>query len=123
MNRLRITLYVQAAYLTILGLLFLFLPGVVEAAFGMTLTDPALTPIYGQVVLTVAVLAYLVAADMEKHIKLIWGFIFEQIGHILVFGYLILSGTQTFAQVGPPLIIAVIFLVLFWVFYNQAKAQ
>lgn len=122
MKRLRVTLYVQAVYLTILGLLFLFLPRVAEAAFNTTLSDPALTPIYGQVVLTVALIAYLAASDIEKHLKIIWGFIFEQIGHILVFGYLILSGIQTFAQVGPPLIIAVIFLILFWVFYQQAKS-
>ncbi len=121
MNRLRITLYAQAVYLTILGLMFLFLPTAVEAAFGITLPDPALTPIYGQVVLTIAVVGYLTASDLEKHLKIVWAFIFEQIGHILVFGYLILSGTQTFAQFGPPLIIATIFLVLFLVFYNQAK--
>ena len=48
--------------------------------------------------------------------------IFEQVGHILVFGYQLGSGIATFAQVGPPLIVAVIFLVLLVVFYRKATS-
>jgi hypothetical protein len=47
---------------------------------------------------------------------LVWVFIFEQAGHVLVFVYLLSTGVQTFAQVGPPLIIAAIFLILLWLF-------
>jgi hypothetical protein len=122
MKGLRIVLLVQAVYLTILGLMFLFAPAAAEAAFQISLPDPALTPLYGQVVLTIALAAYLIASDMEKHIKLVWAFIFEQIGHILVFGYQLSAGIATFAQVGPPLIIAIIFLVLFVVFYRKARS-
>jgi hypothetical protein len=122
MKGLRIVLLVQAVYLTILGLMFLFAPAAAEAAFQISLPDPALTPLYGQVVLTIALTAYLIASDMEKHIKLVWAFIFEQIGHILVFGYQLSAGIATFAQVGPPLIIAIIFLVLFVVFYRKARS-
>ena len=122
MNRLRITLYVQAVYLTVLGILFLFLPGVAQAAFGTTLPDHALTPIYGQVLLVLAALAFLVASGLPETLRVVWGFIFEQLGHVLVFGYLLMTGIQSFAQVGPPLIIAAIFLVLLLVFQSQAKA-
>jgi len=122
MKGLRIVLLVQAVYLLILGLMFLFAPAAAEGAFQISLPDPALTPLYGQVVLTIALIAYLVASDMEKHIKLVWAFIFEQIGHILVFGYQVGTGIATFAQVGPPLVIAVIFLVLFVVFYRKATS-
>ena len=122
MKGLRIVLLVQAVYLLILGLMFLFAPTVAEAAFQISLPDPALTPLYGQVVLTIALSAFLIASDMEKHIKLVWAFIFEQIGHILVFGYQLGTGIATFPQVGPPLVIAIIFLVLFVVFYRNARS-
>jgi hypothetical protein len=122
MKGLRIVLFVQAVYLSILGLLFLFVPSAAEAAFKISLPDPALTPLYGQVVLTIALMAFLVASDVEKHIKLVWAFIFEQLGHILVFGYQLGAGVATFAQVGPPLIVAVIFLVLFVAFYRKASS-
>jgi len=122
MKGLRIVLLVQAVYLTILGLMFLFAPSAAEGAFQISLPDPALTPLYGQVVLTIALTAFLTASDMEKHIKLIWAFIFEQVGHILVFGYQLGVGIATFPQVGPPLVVAVIFLVLLAVFYRKATA-
>jgi len=122
MKGLRIVLFVQVVYLTILGIMFLLAPSAAEAAFQISLPDPALTPLYGQVVLTIALTAFLVASDMEKHIKLVWAFIFEQIGHILVFGYQLGTGIATFAQVGPPLIVAVIFLVLLVVFYRKATS-
>jgi hypothetical protein len=122
MRGLRIVLLVQAVYLSILGLMFLFAPSAVERVFQISLPDPALTPLYGQVVLTIALTAFLVASDTEKHIKLVWAFIFEQLGHILVFGYQFSSGIATFAQVGPPLVIAIIFLVLFVVFYRKATS-
>ena len=122
MKILRIVLLVQAVYLLILGLIFLFAPIAAEGAFQISLPDPALTPLYGQVVLTIALTAFLVASDMEKHIKLVWAFIFEQVGHILVFGYQVGAGIATFPQVGPPLIVAVIFLVLLVVFYRKATS-
>jgi hypothetical protein len=120
MKSLRSVLIVQAVYLLILGLMFLIAPSVAEAAFQISLPDPALTPLYGQVVLTIALMSYLVASDVEKHIKLVWAFIFEQIGHVLVFGYQLGTGIATFTQVGPPLVVAAIFLVLFVVFYRKA---
>ncbi len=122
MKGLRIVLLVQAVYLTILGLMFLFAPSAAEGAFQISLPDPALTPLYGQVVLTIALIAFLVASNVEKHIKLVWAFIFEQVGHILVFGYQLGVGIATFPQVGPPLVVAVIFLVLLAVFYSKATA-
>ena len=122
MKGLRIVLLVQAVYLTILGLMFLFAPSAAEGAFQISLPDPALTPLYGQVVLTIALIAFLVASNVEKHIKLVWAFIFEQVGHILVFGYQLGVGITTFPQVGPPLVVAVIFLVLLAVFYRKANA-
>jgi len=51
-----------------------------------------------------------------NYVTLVWAFIFEQAAHILLFLYLLVAGAQTFVQVGPPLIVAVIFLVLLLVF-------
>ena len=115
-QRLQWTLNIPGVYLTILGVLFLFLPGVAETAFSTSLPDPALTPLYGHVLLVIALMAFLVARDVEKHGTLVWAFIFEQAGHLLVFLYLLVTGTQTFVQVGPPLVVAFIFLVLLLIF-------
>lgn len=116
MNRLKTLMYVIAAYLTILGVLFLLLPRSAEAIFGISLPDASLTMLYGQVVLTLAYLAYRVAADTGAFAKLYAVFVALFGGHILVFGYQIFAGVATFAQVGPPLIISVIFTVLLLLF-------
>jgi len=122
MKGLRVVLLIQAVYLTVIGALFLFAPKIAETAFSTSLPDAALTPLYGQVVLTLALTSFLIASDVQAYVKLVWAFIFEQIGHILIFGYQLTSGIATFAQVGPPMIIAVIFLVLLLYFIRQGKA-
>ena len=122
MKGLRYVLLALAVYMTVIGGLFLFAPRVVETAFQISLTDPALTPLYGQVVLVIALMAYLVFTDAAKYAKLVWVFIFAEAGHVLIFGWQLMSGISTFAQVGPPLIIAAIFLVLLFVFNRPAKA-
>lgn len=122
MKGLRYVLLALAVYMTVVGGLFLFVPSVAEAAFQMSLTDPALTPLYGQVVLVLALTAYLVSTDAAKYAKLAWAFIFAEAGHVLIFSWQLMSGISTFAQVGPPLIIAVIFLILLVAFNRQAKA-
>lgn len=122
MKGLRYVLLALAVYMTVVGGLFLFAPSVAEAAFQMSLTDPALTPLYGQVVLVLALMAYLVSTDAAKYAKPVWAFVFAEAGHVLIFGWQLMSGISTFAQVGPPLIIAVIFLILLVAFNRQAKA-
>ena len=47
MKGLRYVLLALAVYMTVVGGLFLFAPSVAEAAFQMSLTDSALTPLYG----------------------------------------------------------------------------
>ena len=122
MKGLRDVLLALAVYMTVVGGLFLFAPRVAEASFQMSLTDPALTPLYGQVVLVLALTAYLVSTDAAKYAKLVWVFVFAEAGHVLIFGWQLMSGISTFAQVGPPLIIAVVFLILLFVFNRPAKA-
>jgi hypothetical protein len=122
MKGLRIVLFVLAMYILILGLMFLFAPAAAEKTFQTSLPDRVLTQDYGQLLLVVALMAFLVASDIEKHIKLVWAFIFGQIGHILVFGTQLGTRVATFSQVGPPLIIEVIFLVLLVVFYRKATS-
>ena len=122
MKGLKNVLLALAVYMTVVGGLFLFAPSVAEAAFQMSLTDPALTPLYGQVVLVLALMAYLVSTDAAKYAKPVWAFVFAEAGHVLIFGWQLMSGISTFAQVGPPLIIAVIFLILLVAFNRQAKA-
>ena len=119
MKGLRYVLLALTVYLTVIGGLFLFAPGAAEAAFQTSLPDAALTPLYGQVVLTLALMAYLVSTDAAKYTKLVWAFVFAEAGHVLIFGWQLMSGIATFAQVGPPLIIAVIFLVLLVAFNRK----
>lgn len=115
-NRLKYLMYTITIYLGLLGLLFTFFPGIARASMGIALSDEALTLLYGQVVLALAFMAYLVASNLEQLSKMTAGFIALFGGHILVFGYQLASGIQTFAQVGPPLILSVVFTVLLLIF-------
>lgn len=56
-----ITLYVIAAYLTVFGVLFLFLPGVAEKVLSNALPEAALNMFYGRVALTFAYATFLAA--------------------------------------------------------------
>jgi hypothetical protein len=120
MKALRTTLIVLAIYMTLVGGLFLFAPRVAEAAFQTSLPDAALTPLYGQLMLVIALMAYLVSTDVASHRKPVWAFVFAEAGHVLIFGWQLMSGIAGFAQVGPPMIIAAIFLVLLVVFNRKA---
>jgi hypothetical protein len=122
MKGLRTVFLAQAIYLTLLGLMFVFAPSVAEAIFQTELPDPIITPLFGQVLLTLAIACYLISMDVEKHIKLVLALIFENAGHIVVFAYVLAAGVAGFATVGPPMIISTIFLVLFVVYYRKASA-
>lgn len=119
MNALRYVLLALAVYMTIVGVLFLFAPRTAEAAFNTRLPDAALTPLYGQLVLVIALTSFLVSTNVTAYRKLVWALIFTEAGHILVFGYELATGIATFAQVGPPMIVAAVFLVLMLAFYNK----
>jgi hypothetical protein len=118
-TRLRTLMYVITVYLLVMGVLFLFLPRTAESAFGISLPDAALTMLYGQVVLTMAYLAYRIAIDITAFGKLYAVFVFLFGGHILVWLYQIFTGVSTLAQVGPPLIISVVFTVLLFLFRGK----
>lgn len=122
MKGLRIVFLAQAVYLTLLGLMFVFAPSVAEAIFQTELSDPIITPLFGQVLLTLAIACYLISRDVEKNIKLVLALIFENAGHIVVFAYVLAAGVAGFVTVGPPMIISAIFLVLFIVYYQKASA-
>ena len=122
MKGLRIVYWVEAIYLTILGIIFLFLPSLAEAIFQTDLKDPILTPLFGQVLLTLAIACYLIAMNVEKFVKLTWAMIFENAGHIVVFIYVLATGVAGFITVGPPMIMSVILMVLFYVYYRQATS-
>ncbi len=114
-KRLKNTLWVITAYLAVLGVLFTFAPNVARSTFGIALNDPVLTLLYGQVVLTLAFMAYLIASN-ENLAKMTTGFLVLFTGHVLVFIYQLSTGAQTFAQVGPPLVLSVIFALLLYSF-------
>lgn len=114
-SRLKTTMYVIAGYLAILGAMFAFAPSVARSAMGIELNDEALTLLYGQVSLALAYMAYLVAAN-EGLAKMADGFLVLFVGHILVFAYQAATGIETFAQVGPPLVISAIFSVLIYMY-------
>jgi len=122
MKGLRNVYWVQAIYLTILGIMFLFLPSLAETVFQTELKDPILTPLFGQVLLTLAIFCYLIVMNVEKYIKLTWAMIFENAGHIVIFIYILATGIAGFITVGPPLIMSAILMVLFYVYYRKATS-
>jgi|SaaInlStandDraft_4_1057021.scaffolds.fasta_scaffold19162_3 hypothetical protein len=60
MKGLRIVYWVEAIYLTILGIMFWFLPSLAETVFQTEFTDPIITPVFGQVLLTLAAILNMV---------------------------------------------------------------
>lgn len=115
-KKLQITLYVVAAYLTVFGILFLFLPSVAEKVLSTTLPDAALNMLYGQLTLTFAFIAFLAAAGGDGLRKLSLIILVLTAGHVVIFGYQLGTGILNFAQAGPPLIINAVFTVLLFLF-------
>lgn len=115
-KKLQITLYVIAAYLTVFGFLFIFLPSVAEKVLNNKLPDVALNMLYGQLSLTFAYVAFLAARGGDGASKLSRIILALATGHVVVFGYQLMTGVLNFAQAGPPLIINAIFTVLLFLF-------
>jgi hypothetical protein len=120
-KRLKILLYVVAAWMTVVGVLFLFLPNVAEAMFGAPLPDRGLAMLYGQVVLTFAFTAFLAAQGGDGLSKLSLVILVLTIGHVIIFGYQLISGMSSFMSAGIPLIVNAIFSVLLFLFRKDLK--
>jgi hypothetical protein len=88
-------LYLIAAYLAVLGILFAFAPRVAQRITATT-HDPTLSLLYGQYTLTFAVVAFLTARENEAAGKLSLVILMLTAGHVAVFGYLLLTGAQAF---------------------------
>lgn len=121
-KRLQVTLYVIAAYLTVFGILFLFLPSVAEKVLNNALPDKALNMLYGQLSLTFAYTAFLAARGGDGLGKLSRVILALTTGHVIVFAYQLATGMLNFAQAGPPLIINAIFTVLLFLFRKDITA-
>src|SRR3972149_2694543 len=120
-RKLQITLYVIAAYLTVFGTLFLFLPSVAEKVLSTRLPDAALNMLYGQLTLTFAYLAFLAARGGDGVSILSRLILILTAGHVVIFGYQLATGMLNFAQAGPPLIINAIFTVLLFLFRKDVQ--
>lgn len=121
-KRLQITLYVIAAYLTVFGILFLFLPSVAEKIMSTSLPDAALNMLYGQLTITFAYTAFLATRGGDGAGKMSRVILALTTGHVVVFGYQLMTGVLNFAQAGPPLVINAIFTVLLFLFRKDIKA-
>jgi hypothetical protein len=114
-KKLRITLYLVTAYLALFGVLFLLAPSV-ASRLTHTMHDPTLDLLYGQYTLTFAFVALMAARASQAASKLSLAILVLTAGHVVVFGYLVLSGIQGFAQAGPPLVANSVLTVLLFLF-------
>lgn len=113
-KKLRILLYVIASYLATFGILFLLVPDVAQE-LTKTKHDPILSLLYGQYTLTFALIAVMAARE-NRTSKLSLVVLLLTIGHVIIFGYLLISEMQAFAQAGPPLIVNLILAILLFLF-------
>ncbi len=120
-KRLQITLYVVMAWLGVLGLLFLFVPSAAEKVMSASLPDRVLTMLYGQVMLTLAYVAFLAAQGGEGLTRLSRVILILTAGHVVIFGYQLATGMSSLAQAGPPLIINLLFTVLLFLFRGDIQ--
>src|SRR5262245_14936912 len=117
MNRqLQLTLYITAAYLAIFGIVFVFAPGVFERITQTTLPDAKLTLLYGVYTLIFAFVAFMAAREKQAASKLSLTILLVTAGNALVFGFLLATGSDGFAQDGPPLIVNSLLTVLVFLF-------
>lgn len=120
-KKLQIVLYVIMAWLAILGILFLLFPSIAEKVMSASLPDKVLNMLYGQVALTLSFVAFLAARGGEGSSKLSLVVLVLCIGHVIIFGYQLISGMSGFTSAGVPLIINGIFSILLILFRRALK--
>lgn len=120
-KKLQTVLYVIMAWLAILGILFLFFPSIAEKVMSASLPDKVLNMLYGQVALTLAFVTFLAARGGDGLRKLSLVILVLCIGHVIIFGYQLISGMSGFASAGVPLIINAIFSILLIIFRRDLK--
>ena len=118
---LRVILIILGIYWALYGILLLFAPGTAEAMFSIEIPDRILAAFTGLCGLIIALMAFLVSSNPVKFSLLVWAFVALLVGEILLNGYFLLSGQQTFQQAGPPVIITAILLILLLVFQNRRE--
>jgi uncharacterized membrane protein len=118
-KKLQITLYVVAAYLAVFGIVFVFAPGVFERITQTTLPDAKLTLLSGVQTSIFAFVAFMAAREKEAASKLSLTILLVTAGNAVVFGYLLLTATEGFSQVGPPLVVNSVLTVLLFLFRKQ----
>jgi hypothetical protein len=113
-RKLPITLYFVAAYLALVGGLFLLAPSV-AAQLTHTTQDPTLSLLYGQYTLTFAFVALMAGeAGGKQPVAGHRGVLTA--GHVVVFGYLFMGGIQSLSQAGPPFVVNSVLTVLLILF-------
>jgi len=125
MNRskwLRVTLIILGVYWALYGVLLLFTPGTAEAMFSIEIQDRVLASFTGLSGLIIALMAFMVSSNPVKYSLLVWAFVALLVGEILLNGFNLMSGTQTFQQTGPPIIITAALLILLLVFQIRRES-
>lgn len=113
-RKLQLLLYGIAVYLAAFGGLFVFAPAT-AAQFTKTTQVPSLDLLYGVYALIFALVALLAAREKSAESKLLWVVLLLLVGHVIVFGYLLLTGKQAWAQAGTPLLVnALLASLLVW---------
>jgi hypothetical protein len=118
-KKLQITLYIIAAYLAFFGILFLFAPGAAEQITQSTLPNATLNMLFGEYTLIFACVAFMAAREKDAASKLSLTILLVTAGHVVVFGYLLISGMAGFPQVGPPVIVNFVLTVLLFLFRKE----
>lgn len=124
MNRskwLRVILIILGVYWALYGVLLLLAPGTAEAMFSIELPDRILASFAGLSGLIIALMAFMVSSNPVKYSLLVWAFVALLVGELLLNGYYLITGKQTFQQAGPPTIIVAILLILLLVFQIRTE--
>ena len=100
--------------------MYLFFPGFAEK-FTESNHDPSLDMVYGLYALVFAIVSFLAAREKRAASRLSLIILMLMTGHVVVFGYQLLTGMEAFAQAGPPIIVnAILAAVLYW-FRKEGK--
>jgi hypothetical protein len=120
---LRATLLGLAAYVGLLGLLFLLSHEMAASVLAIQISDPVSFRQWGAALLMLALLAVFLSTDPRRYRRLLLVPLLGLPLDCLVLAYDLLSGASGPRQLVPPLVINLLFLLLLALFYRRERRE
>lgn len=112
-GKLRTPLLVDAIYTVLVGLLLLF-PSLAASVFAYAIKDAAVTSGWGTGIITLGVLAWVAASDVQKYAGMVWAFVLGLVLAAIDLAYFWATGAYTARNVLAPIVINLALAAWIW---------